>query len=277
MPHAEVNGVRIWYQLSGSGSYLMQVPGAVSAHEGYALVTPEMVDHFMVLDYDPRGYGQSDRPKQSYRIDTWVDDMVALLDVLGIERTHVHGGSMGSMVGLRFAAKFPERVDRLVVSGCAVKSDFMAKLHYSVWKSLARVYGTGSRELAEELCTKAVSRAFLDGPNGGEALVEAVMDVAGRNVGVDVFCDACDTMIETDLTNDLTKVRAPTLVMVGDADVLTPAEQGPAGGGGRYIYDHLLNAAEREYAVVERSGHANLMDNPEASNRAVIEFLMRSG
>lgn len=277
MPKIEVNGVQLWYQLAGSGDYLMQVPGAVTGHEGYALVTPAMVEHFTVLDYDPRGYGQSDRPKQRYTVDTWVDDMVGLLGALGIERTHLHGGSMGSLVGLRFAARFPERVNGLVLAGCSARSDFMAKAQYEVWKALARAYGIASKELAWELCAKAVSRAYLDGPNGGLGLVDAVVDVAGRNVEVDVFCDACDAMIETDVTGDLARVTAPTLVMVGDEDVLTPAEQGPAGAGGRAIYEGLTNAALRELVVVEGSGHANLMDNAEVSNRAVIAFLTRVG
>jgi 3-oxoadipate enol-lactonase len=275
MPTVDVNGARIWYQLSGGGEVVMQVPGAVSAHEGYALVTPAMVEHFTVLDYDPRGYGQSDRPDQEYSFDVWCDDMVGLLDALGIERCHVHGGSMGSMVALRFAARFPERVSGLVVSGCAVKSDFMAKCHYEVWKALARAFGTGSRELAVELCNKAVSREYLDGANGGEALVEAVMGVAGRNVGVDVFCAACDAMIETDLKADVPRVKAPTLVIVGLADVLTPAEQGPSGGGGRWIYENLTGAETREYLDVPGSGHANLMDAADVCNPAVIGFLKR--
>lgn len=273
MPTVEVNGARIWYELAGDGEVVMQVPGAVSGHEGYALVTPAMVDHFTVLDYDPRGYGQSDRPEQRYSFDVWCDDMVGLLDALGIECCHVHGGSMGSMVALRFAARFPERVRGLVVSGCAVKSDFMARCHYEVWKALARAYGTGSRELAFELCNKAVSREFLDGPSGGEALVEAVMGVAGRNVDTDVFCAACDAMIETDLTADVPTVTAPTLVIVGLADVLTPGEQGPTGGGGRWIYENLTAARRREYLAVPDSGHANLMDAADVCNRAVIDFL----
>ena len=273
MPTAEVNGARLWYQLQGSGEVVMQVPGAVSAHEGYAQVTPVMVDHFTVLDYDPRGYGQSERPAQEYSFDVWCDDMVGLLDALGIDRCHVHGGSMGSMVALRFAARFPERVGGLVVSGCAVKSDFMARCHYEVWKALARAYGTGSRELAAELCSKAVSREYLDG--AGEALVDAVMDVAGRSVDVDVFCAACDAMIETDLKADVAAVRAPTLVIVGVADVLTPAEQGPSGGGGRWIYDHLVRAERREYLEIPASGHANLLDAADVCNPAVIDFLGR--
>src|SRR5216684_2233763 len=149
------------------------------------------------------------------------------------------------------------------------------KYQYEVWKALARAYGTGSRELAFDQCNKAVSRAYLDGPDGGDALVKGVMDVTRRNVNADVFCDACDALIDMDMIPDLTRVLAPTLVMVGDEDVLTPADQGPDGAGGRFIYEHLDNARFREFVIIPSAGHANLMDNPEPSNRAVIDFLKR--
>jgi pimeloyl-ACP methyl ester carboxylesterase len=184
---------------------------------------------------------------------------------------------MGSSLAVHYAVHYPQRVNALVLSGCSAKSDFMAKYQYEVWKALARAYGTGSRELAYDQCNKAVSRAYLDGPNGGEPLVKAVMETTRRNVNTDVFCDACDALIEMDMTGELQKVTAPTLVMVGDEDVLTPADQGPTGAGGRYLYEHLTSARVREYVVIPQAGHANLMDNPEASNGAVIDFLKRVG
>jgi 3-oxoadipate enol-lactonase len=275
MPTVKVNGVQLYYEISGAGEYVLQVPGAVSGHEGYAAVTPGMAEHFKVIDFDPRGYGLSGRPEQKYTFDVWAADMAGLLDALHVDRAHVHGGSMGSSLAIHYAARYPERVNGLVISGSSVKSDHMAKYQYEVWKALARAYGTGSRELAYDQCNKAVSRAYLDGPGGGEALVQGVMDVTKRNVNTDVFCDACDALIEMDMISDLARVVAPTLVMVGDEDVLTPADQGPDGAGGRFIHDHLDNARFREFVVIPKAGHANLMDNPEASNRAVIDFLKR--
>jgi 3-oxoadipate enol-lactonase len=277
VPKVTVNGIQMYYEIAGSGDHVLQVPGAVNGHEGYAAVTPGMAQHFTVIDYDPRGYGLSDRPKQKYTFEVWARDMAGLLDALGIERTAVHGGSMGSSLAVHYAVHYPERVNALVLSGCSAKSDFMAKYQYEVWKALARAYGTGSRELAYDQCNKAVSRAYLDGPNGGEPLVKAVMETTRRNVNTDVFRDACDALIEMDMTGALQKVTAPTLVMVGDEDVLTPADQGPTGAGGRYIYEHLTSARLREYVVIPQAGHANLMDNPEASNRAIIDFLKRVG
>lgn len=275
MPKIGVNGVQLYYQLTGEGDYLMHVPGAVVAHEGYAAVTPEMAKHFKVLDFDPRGYGQSDRPKQRYTFDVWADDMVGLLDALGIERTHVHGGSMGSSLAAHYAAKYPERIHGLVLSGCTAKSDFMSKLQFLVWKHLANSYGTGSMELAYALASESFSRRFADGPNGGMNMVKGLAATSGRNVEPDVLCDACDALIDIDVTHELAKITAPTLVVVGDGDILTPADQGPTGAGGRYIYEHLVSAEIREFAVIDNAGHANLMDNPEQSNRVVIDFLRR--
>ena len=117
---AEVNGTSLWYELNGSGPCVVQIGGAVSAHEGYATVTPRLSEHFEVLDYDHRGYGESARPRQRYTIDVWCDDLVALLDHLGKERVHVHGGSMGSFVAIAFALKYPERVDTLLLGAGAV-------------------------------------------------------------------------------------------------------------------------------------------------------------
>ena len=275
MPQIPVNGVQLDYTISGRGPHLIQIPGAAIGKEGYAAVTPGLAEHYAVIDYDPRGYGGSDRPRQTYSLDVWVADIAALLDALGIERTRVHGGSMGSTVALRYASQHPDRVDGLVLSGCTAKSGNMAKAHYIVWKALARSEGMGSEALAAELAAKAVSRAFFDGPQGGPALIQALQEAVPRNVGVDVFCDACDLLTHVDVTADLPLVTAPTLVMVGSEDALTPADQGPDGAGGRYIYEHLRNARFKEFVEIAGSGHANLIDNPEISNRHLVDFLAR--
>lgn len=121
MAYASVNGANLYYEISGSGPTVVQIGGAVNGHEGYALITPQMQPHFTVIDYDHRGYGQSDRPSQRYTMETWADDLAGLLDQLGIERCHVHGGSMGGFIACLFAAKYPERVDRLRLQRCGGK------------------------------------------------------------------------------------------------------------------------------------------------------------
>jgi pimeloyl-ACP methyl ester carboxylesterase len=262
--------VELWYELKGSGPYLVQIGGAVSAHEGYATVTDAMAEHFTVIDYDHRGYGQSDRPAQRYTMETWADDLAALLDELGVERTHVHGGSMGGFVATHFAARFPDRVDRLVISGAVARCDRMAKHQLEVWKLVARAYGTDSDELVLELSTKAFSRDFLDTSVNSE-LLRATREVVARNVETDVFCDACDAMIESDATPDLAAITAPTLLLCGEEDCLTPLQCGPDGVGMRRMAELIPNA---RLHVFPGCGHGNLVERVDDSIQAIVDHLL---
>jgi pimeloyl-ACP methyl ester carboxylesterase len=226
-----------------------------------------------VIDFDLRGYGLSERPVQRYSMDVWADDVAGLLDAIGVARTHVHGTSMGGMVAIRLAAKYPEKIDGLVIDCAAAKCDRMTRYRLEVWKALAQAYGMGSRELAVEIAAQALSRTFLDSPRGPET-VEVIQGVLERNCSVEVFCAACDAMIEMDLTDDCRTIRAPTLVMDGDQDILTPLDQGPDGVGNRLIAELIPGA---ELYVIEGSGHTNLMEAPELSTSVVVGFLERVG
>lgn len=273
MPHVEIDGVRIWYELKGSGPFLLQIGGAGFAHENFGFVTEDFAKRFTVIDFDLRGYGNSDRPEQAYSMEAWADDTARMLDEIGIERTHVHGTSMGGMVAIALAGRHPEKIDGLVIDCASAKSDQMSRFRFEIWKLLAQAYGTGSRALALELATQAASRAYLDTEQGPE-LIPVIQGVLERNCSVGVFCAACDAMSEMDLTPYLPRITAPTLVMDGDQDVLTPIDQAPQGAGSRLIAETIPNA---ELYVIEGVGHTNLMEAPALSVEVVSAFLDRVG
>ena len=68
-----------------------------------------------------RGYGQSDRPVQHYDMEVWADDLAGLMDALGIDQAHVHGTSMGGMIAIVFAGKYPDRTTSVVINCAAAK------------------------------------------------------------------------------------------------------------------------------------------------------------
>ena len=269
LPYADLDGCRIWYELKGSGDYLLQIPGMFFAHHNFGLVSDAMAEHFTVIDFDQRGTGLSDRPSQRYSIELWADDCALLLHALGVEHAHVHGTSAAGMVAIHFAAAYPEKVDRLVIDCSAAKLDFVGRAGCEVWKALARAYGLGSRELALNIASQACSRSFLDGERGAET-VESIRELVERNCTLETFCAVCDAMIAADLSADLGRVRAPTLVTVGNQDVMTPLDQGPQGVGNRAIAERIPDA---ELYVMEGVGHANLLEAPELTTRVVLEFL----
>ena len=267
---ANINGTKIWYELTGSGEVVVQIGGAVSAHEGYETVTPEIEKHFTVLNYDHRGYGLSDRPKQTYTIQTWCDDLEALLAELNIEKAHIHGGSMGSFIAIAFAIKFPKRVGKLLLgAGAVAKCDGMGVSHFKVWQYLAKSYGVGSIEVADELVNKAFSREYID-LQGREKLIELMQDAAKRNADTDVFIDACQVMIDADVRADLKNIEAPTLVMVGSEDVLTPLDSGPNGVGARQVAESIKRS---ELKIFNGSGHGHYAECADESITAILDFL----
>ncbi len=267
---ADVNGTNLWYEIVGVGECVVQVGGAVSAHEGYDTVTPHLAQHFEVLNYDHRGYGLSARPRQRYTIDVWCDDLAALLDHLGKDRVHIHGGSMGSFVAIAFALARPERVDKLLLgAGAVAKCDGMGVSHFRVWQHLAQAFGIGSRQLADELVNKAFSRDYID-RIGLDTLVKGMVDSASRNADTEVFIDACQVMIDADVRDALANLTAPTLVMVGSDDVLTPLDAGPTGAGARRVAEMIPNATLK---VFEGSGHGHYIEQPDESIDAILDFL----
>ena len=104
-----------------------------------------------------------------------------------------------------------------------------------------------------------------------EALVEEIRAVTERNVTVEVFSAACDAMSEADVADLLPRIVAPTLVLVGSEDVLTPLDTGPSGTGMRAMAELIPNA---RLQVIDGCGHGNMFEAPDASNAAILDFLL---
>ena len=100
MPKLEANGINIYYEFMGDGDPLALIGGSLFGRHNFGLVWEGLAREFKLISYDQRGYGLSDRPLQSYDLDLWADDLAALLDKLGIQKTHIMGTSAGGMIAL---------------------------------------------------------------------------------------------------------------------------------------------------------------------------------
>ncbi len=269
----EVNGVNLWHRVTGEGEPVVQIHGAGFGHFNLEPATPELSKHFKVVDYDMRGYGQSDRPVQHYDMEVWADDVAGLQDALGIEASHIHGTSMGGMIAIVFAAKYPERTISVVINCAAAKLGAAGRLIFKNWIDIARLDpdGPGSRLLAELIAWQGLSKAFLETPEG-IAAIETIQQILRDSNSVEVFTAACQAMCDMDLTGWLPKITSPALVIGGDEDIMTPWDQGPNGAGQEAIYEGIPNA---EKHVVRGSNHSTIFDNTEEHNRVVIDFFTR--
>jgi len=269
----EVNGVNLWYRISGEGEPVAQIHGAGFGHFNFDPATPELSKHFQVVDYDMRGYGQSDRPAQDYDMEVWADDLAGLMDALEIDEAHVHGTSMGGMIAIAFAGKYPGRTTSVVINCAAAKLGVTGRLIFKNWIDIARMDpdGPGSRLLAELITWQALSKRFLE-EQDAEELTGLIQQILRDSNRIEVFTAACQAMCDMDVTSWLPKITSPALVLGGDEDLMTPWDQGPGGAGQEAIYQGIPNA---EKHVVSGSNHSTIFDGTEEHNRVVIDFFKR--
>ena len=104
---AQVNGVELWYEVTGEGEPVIQIHGAGFGHFNFAPATPRIAEHFRVIDYDMRGYGSVRPARPALRHGGLGRRRRRLLDALDIPEAHVHGTSMGGMITIVFAGKYP--------------------------------------------------------------------------------------------------------------------------------------------------------------------------
>jgi pimeloyl-ACP methyl ester carboxylesterase len=270
----EVNGVRLWHRITGEGEPVVQIHGAGFGHFNLDPVTPIIAEAgFRVVDYDQRGYGQSDKPLQHYDMEVFADDLAALLDTLELERAHVHGTSMGGMVAITFAGKYPERTQAVVINCAAAKLGRMGRLIFKNWIDIANMDpdGPGSRILAELISWQAVNKRFLESEEG-QGIVDHCQQILRDSNRVEVFTAVCQAMCDMDLRGWLPKITAPALVIGGDEDLMTPWDQGPDGVGQQGIYEGIARA---ERVVLAGAGHSTIFDATDEYGAAVVDFLRR--
>ncbi|NJN45685.1 MAG: alpha/beta fold hydrolase, partial [Candidatus Competibacteraceae bacterium] len=122
MPKQRSGDIELYYEITGQGHPLLFIHGLGSCTEDWEQQVAFFAQRFLVITFDVRGHGRSDKPPDPYSIPLFARDTVGLLDVLGIASAHVVGLSLGGMIAFQLAVDVPRRVDSLVIvnSGPAV-------------------------------------------------------------------------------------------------------------------------------------------------------------
>jgi pimeloyl-ACP methyl ester carboxylesterase len=108
MPETEANGIRLYYEIHGSGEPLVLVHGSWGDATRWRFVLPGLAESFQVVAYDRRGHSRSERPDAPGSVDEDGDDLAALLETLGLAPAHVVTSSYGGNIALRLATRRPE-------------------------------------------------------------------------------------------------------------------------------------------------------------------------
>ncbi len=218
-------GVTLNYEVSGEGDPLLLVMGTSGSILLWAGLVPRLAEHYRVIAFDNRGLGGSERGDGPMTVATMAEDASALLEALDVPRAHAMGWSLGSAVVQELALAHPQQVASAVLYATWGRSDGFQR---SVLTALRLPYAVRDMEAALTVSGLAFSPQLLDHPDF-QTMLEPMMPAFPQNESqMAVTVEQWDADLQHDTLDRLGGITAPTLVVVGEQDLLTPPWQAKA-------------------------------------------------
>jgi proline iminopeptidase len=269
---ARVDGADLFYTEVGAGVPCLVMHGGPGVdHTCFRPWLDRLGDVLRLVYYDHRGNGRSSRPPaESITLPRLADDAEGLRAHIGAERVVVLGHSFGGMVALQYALRYPERLRGLVLVGTAAAFDYRDEVAANTRRmnpepaALAAwgIAPTDDAAMAENArATAPLYFAVWDPALGEQLFADTIFSAAASRRGNELLQGY-------DVTARLREVAAPTLVLAGSDDFITPPSQAER------IQRGILNA---DLAIFEHCGHHPYAEQPEAFAAAVRDWLAKVG
>jgi pimeloyl-ACP methyl ester carboxylesterase len=252
--------VAIAYEMEGRGPLVVFLHGIGGNRTNWATQLAQLSDRFCAVAWDARGYGASDDPPRTLTFSDYADDLVRLLDHLHAERAHVVGLSMGGMIAQDFYQRYAERVATLALVDTS--AGFGAVSEEAKRDFLARRLDP----LEQGLTPKDIAPGVVDvlASQSASAAARAQLTASLSALRVEPYKQALQAIVTTDFRAMLPTIAVPTLVMVGDEDIVTP----PAAS--EFLAQQIRGAV---LVRIPQAGHLTNIEKPHEFNAALRPFL----
>jgi len=263
----------IYYEVYGCGRWLTLVHGMFASHKWWRFQKEEFSKDYKVIVLDLPGHGRSYSLKRRITLDEYAKILNDLHESLRVDRTILIGWSLGGIVSMHYAVKYPGRVAGLVVisSRCSRNPwryrfrNFISNLLFGFRMAFESLVLTGETEKTvdykEMLRGELMKGVSKDVPI--EYLEELVNEMIDSSVG-ESYDYLIDSGLEYDVSEEIVDIDVPTLILVGDLDKKTPVKYSLE------IHNRIKNSILR---VVKGGTHYMMVEKPKTINKMVREFL----
>ena len=262
MPKTNVRGLEMFYDLQGDGPPVVLIAGLSQDHLGWAFQVPALTAAgYRSLAFDSRDAGQTAQSTSPYDIRQMAEDTIGLMDAVGLPSAHIVGLSMGGMIAQEMAINHPSRVSSLTLVCTFAAGDPQAMGMLRAWRA-SRPH-CDDVDFVLMLSPWLFTYRFFQQPEAVKGFLELV---AGNPFPQSAagFQRQCDAVMKHDTRDRLGRIEAPTHVIVGSEDVLTPARHS------RWLAERIGGGKLTE---VPNAAHVLTIENADAFNRVLIEFL----
>jgi pimeloyl-ACP methyl ester carboxylesterase len=264
MPEIVQGNRSIYYESHGQGYPLVLIRGLGSNADHWYAQVPDLSRHYRVITFDNRGIARSTDPGGPFTITDLADDTIRLMNGLGIEQAHVLGLSLGGMIAQEMAIQHPQRIKGLILVVTLCGGQHQVVAGDAVREKLQRVVFEGSADAR----IKAIEvffapRTITERPQVLLKYAEVSMKYPA---GINILQRQYGAVASHDTYDRLDRIKAPTLVLTGEEDVLIPP------GNSEILAERIPGA---ELRVIPGGGHQIMIEQPQACNRAIVAFLQK--
>lgn len=259
---ANINGININYHEYGddNGLPVVFIHGFPFNSKMWTPQISAIPSKYRAVTYDVRGHGESDFGDGQYLIEFFVDDLIGLLDYLKIERVVLTGLSMGGYIALRTIEKHPERICGLVLSNTKSSPDNNdAKVKRA--RQIKIVKNSSITRFADDFLSAIFAESsFTRIPS----VVEMIKDIIIKTSPLGVASTLIALAARTDTTGLLGQIKVPTLILVGEEDILTTPTDAEE------LHKRIPNS---KLEVLPNAAHMSNLENSTLFNKFLFEFL----
>jgi pimeloyl-ACP methyl ester carboxylesterase len=255
--------VPLHYELAGwdrDADVVVFLNGMTQSTQHWSSHARSFSEHLRVVTYDARGQGGRPTGDVELTLEQHADDLAELLDALDVERAHIAGFSHGARVALAFANAHAHKLDQLVLVSATAAPTGLARTIVRSWREVLE--RGGLEAMAWSSLPTILGTRYLE---QNERIIPGIIKASTQRNSKEGVAKLLDAMIAYPDLGELAQgVRAPTLVMAADADLLVT----PSGA------QKLAELCSGRFELVEDCGHTIPIERPEEFRSAVLDFLL---
>ena len=274
--YAEVNGIKICYEIHGEGEPIILVHGWGGSKEDWFIQVKALSKYFKVIIFDNRGAGKSSRPNYPYTMDMYADDINDLLKFLNIEKTHLLGESLGGMIALNFILKYPELVNKFILINSwpgfpnEQGPEMYSKGKIAYFQELKKDPLNAFLKSAKASYSREFFKLMQQNPKKKFFDLWSVEDL----VNIDLTnpptpgdnINAANAVKGHNVTDRLHEIKSETLIICGEKDrIATLSVQ-------KKIHEQISNSI---FQVIKDARHGVSKERALEVNKAIIDFLQK--
>jgi 3-oxoadipate enol-lactonase len=254
----QINGIDIHHETQGDGATIVFVHGLGATSNAWHAQRTTLSKNYRVIVYDRSGCGRSGQARDGYSIDAWTEELAGLMDHLAVPSAVVVGHSLGSMIAQRFAAKYSTRTEALILAGG--EAELGPEEKRALTERAQSVETDGLISVVGSWLSAVLSAATRE---ANPALAGLVREMFLSN-DARSYALHCLALRDGAVRDDQGNIACPTLLTVGDQDLVTPMS---------WQRQIAAGIADSRIRIIPNTAHMTMLESPAAFNTVVLEFL----